>query len=104
MADTRLFLIRHGESQAAVDRIVGGHAGCSGLSALGRRQAEALRDRLLRTREFGKVDAIYTSELARAIETAEIIRPGLGEVSIVRDCDLCELHVGDADTHPIDDW
>jgi len=93
--DTRLVLIRHGESQAALDGIVHGHKGCTGLSPLGRRQAEALRDRLLRTGELGAVDAVYTSELARAIETTEILRPALGEVPVVQDCDLCELHPGD---------
>ena len=47
MADsTRLVLIRHGESRATVDEIVGGHDGCQGLTDRGRRQAEALRDRL----------------------------------------------------------
>ena len=93
--ETRLLLVRHGESQSALDGIVHGHKGCTGLSPLGRRQAEALRDRLLRTGEFGSVDAVYTSELARAIETTEIIRPALGEAAIVQDCDLCELHPGD---------
>ena len=49
---TRLFLIRHGESVAQVEQVVMGHDQCRGLSPLGRRQAEALRDRLSRTGEI----------------------------------------------------
>ena len=48
---TRLVLVRHAESMATVRRIVGGPRSCTGLSELGRRQAEALRDRLARTGE-----------------------------------------------------
>ena len=43
---TRLILIRHGESRTTVDRVIGGPRTCSGLSDLGRRQTERLRDRL----------------------------------------------------------
>ncbi|MGH2686993.1 MAG: histidine phosphatase family protein, partial [Actinomycetota bacterium] len=44
--------MRHGESQAQVDDLIAGHTTCRGLSALGRRQAEALRDRLAATSEL----------------------------------------------------
>ena len=43
---TRLILIRHGESNVTVERILGGEKSCTGLSDLGRAQACALRDRL----------------------------------------------------------
>jgi 2,3-bisphosphoglycerate-dependent phosphoglycerate mutase len=95
--DTRLVLIRHGESRSAVDRIVGGHQGCTGLSELGRRQAEALRDRLARTGELGDASVVLTSVLPRAIETADIIAPALGGLAAHQHCDLCEIHPGDAD-------
>src|SRR2546423_1692878 len=49
---TRLVLIRHGESRSTVDRVVGGHRGCSGLTDRAVRQAKALRDRLAHTREL----------------------------------------------------
>ena len=49
---TRLVLIRHGESRSTVDRVVGGHRSCNGLTDKGVRQAKALRDRLARTREL----------------------------------------------------
>jgi 2,3-bisphosphoglycerate-dependent phosphoglycerate mutase len=93
---TRLHLIRHGESVAQVEGYVSGHDTCRGLSPLGRRQAEALRNRLSRSGEI-RADVILTSHLRRAIETAEIIAPALGGVDLVQDCDLCELHPGEAE-------
>jgi probable phosphoglycerate mutase len=73
---TRLVLIRHGESRVTVDRIIGGHRSCSGLSELGRRQSERLRDRLVET---GELDGgvLISSNFARAIETAEIFGPAV---------------------------
>src|SRR5919108_868629 len=94
---TRLVLVRHGESRSSVDRVVGGHQGCAGLTDAGRTQAEALRERLARTGELSGTAALWTSILPRAIETAEIIAPALGGLSLDRHCDLCELHVGEAD-------
>jgi probable phosphoglycerate mutase len=97
-SDTRLVLIRHGESQAQVNRLVSGHDTCTGLSDLGRRQAAALRDRLAASHELDPVDVLYTSILERAIETAEIIRPALGvHPEPLRECDWCEVHPGDAE-------
>lgn len=81
---TRVVLVRHGESNVTVARQVGGLATCSGLSDLGRLQAERLRDRLAATNELhhGPIDdaelTLYASSYPRAIETAEIIAPALG--------------------------
>jgi probable phosphoglycerate mutase len=94
---TRLVLIRHGESQATVDQVVGGHAGCKGLSELGRRQCEALRSRLARTGELADCSALYASVLPRAVETAAVLAPALGGLEVVQDCGLCEVHPGEAD-------
>jgi probable phosphoglycerate mutase len=94
---TRLVLIRHGESRSTVDRVVGGHRGCNGLTDRGVRQAKALRDRLARTGELGPVAAVLTSVLPRAIETAEIIAPALGDVGVEQRCELCEIHPGEGD-------
>jgi probable phosphoglycerate mutase len=94
-AGTRIVLIRHGESRAMVDQVVGGHVGCKGLSDEGRRQAEALRDRLARTGELSDASALYASVLPRAIETAEIIAPALGGLDVVQDCGVCECHPSD---------
>ncbi len=71
---TTLVLIRHGESQVTVNRVLGGPRTCTGLSELGVQQAEQLRDRLIRTGEI-EATALYSSGYPRARETAEIIAP-----------------------------
>jgi probable phosphoglycerate mutase len=95
---TRVVLIRHGEAICNVSGIVGGHAGCTGLSPLGRRQADALRARLVHSGELAGAAALYASVLARALETGGIASVGIGDgTAPVGDCDLCELHPGEAD-------
>lgn len=74
---TTLTLIRHGESEVTVDRVIGGVRTCRGLSPLGRRQAESLRERLLHDRDIVP-DVVISSDFARAIETAEVIAVGFG--------------------------
>ena len=101
---TRLVLIRHGESQSTVNQVVGGHEGCTGLSDQGRRQAEALASRLRSTGELSDASVLLTSILPRAIETAEIIAPALGELAVKQDCDLCEIHPGEADGLPWEEF
>ena len=81
---TRLVLVRHGESNVAVDRIIGGPRTCNGLSPLGRRQAERLRDRWLANPEF-QADVLIASQYPRAFETAQIIAAALGDLPIGRD-------------------
>ena len=92
----RLILVRHGDAHAGFGGVIGGRTGCAGLTDLGRRQAEALRDHLASSSRM-TADVLIVSEIPRAIETAQIIAPGLG-LSIDRhDCDLCEVHTGQAD-------
>jgi probable phosphoglycerate mutase len=83
----------------AVDQVVGGHAACTGLSKRGRRQAEALRDRLLASGLVRDASALYASILARAVETAEVIAPAVssGQLAVEQRCELCELHVEEGD-------
>src|SRR2546429_2520026 len=98
MAPTRVVLIRHGESQAQVDRLVSGHDTCTGLSPLGHEQAAKLRDRLLRTGELRDASAVYTSVLPRAIETAATIAPSVGSgIDASQHCDWCEQHPGEGE-------
>jgi probable phosphoglycerate mutase len=95
---TRIVLIRHGEAYCNARGVVGGPVGCGGLTELGKAQARSLRDRLVRSREFDDAVALYTSVLPRAIQTARIISPGLPpHLAAVADCELCELHPGEAD-------
>ena len=92
----RLILVRHGDAHAGFHGVIGGQTGCAGLTPLGRAQAEALRDHLA---DSGRVraDVLLASVLPRAIETAEIIAPGLGLEIAGHECDLCEVHTGEAD-------
>jgi broad specificity phosphatase PhoE len=94
---TRLVLIRHGEARCNAEGVVGGVLGDGGLTELGRDQARALASRLSRTRELDDASALYTSVLGRSIETAGLLAPGLPALRAVADCDLCELHPGEAD-------
>lgn len=82
--ETRLVLIRHGESQVSVDRVIGGFRSCGGLSELGRVQAARLRDRIARDDDL-QPDLLIASQFARADETARIIAPALGDLDIVVD-------------------
>ncbi|MGK2948364.1 MAG: histidine phosphatase family protein [Acidimicrobiales bacterium] len=92
----RLILIRHGDAHAGFHGVIGGQAGCAGLTDLGRRQAEALRDHLQRTGRV-QADTLLVSVIPRAIETAQIIAPALGLEIAGHECDLCEVHTGEAD-------
>ena len=78
---TTLVLVRHGESNVTVNRVIGGYRSCSGLSELGRRQAERLRERLATTLELN-ADVLISSNFPRAIETAEAIAPAFGAPAI----------------------
>ena len=99
---TRVVLVRHGEAVCNVNQVVGGVLGCHGLTELGRRQAEVVAARLAETGELSEATALYSSVLPRAVETAELLRGvvGLGTLEIVQQCDLCELHPGEADGLP----
>ena len=99
----RLILVRHGDAHAGLRGVIAGPKGCRGLTDLGRHQARRLRDHLASTAHL-EVDVLVTSLIPRAIETADIIAPALGIDEIPRDCDLCEVHTGEADGWDWDDW
>ncbi len=91
---THLYLIRHGEAMSNISPVIGGQRGDTGLSPLGVRQAEALRERLA----TGDIPAevLICSTLTRARQTAEIIAPALG-LPIIADDEVQELRPGAAD-------
>ena len=66
MPVTRLYLIRHGQSGGNVAGTFGGHSPTP-LSDLGKKQAKITAKALARER----VDVIYSSDLVRAVQTAE---------------------------------
>lgn len=106
---TNLYLIRHGQATTQLDRpgasreevLVGGIKGDRGLTALGREQAEHLRDRLAATGEI-QADIAIASTMARASETAKIVVPALG-VPLLLDDDLQEQRPGEADALSIEE-
>ena len=66
MPVTKLYLVRHGQSAGNAEGRFGGHS-ATPLSKLGLRQAEATARLLAKE----GVSAIYTSDLHRAVQTAE---------------------------------
>jgi len=75
---TRLIFIRHAQSTWNEVRRWQGHANPP-LAENGRRQATLLAQRLAKW----KIDCLYTSDLARAAETAEIVGAALGITPIL---------------------
>ena len=80
MSSTQVILIRHGQSQGNAEGRFGGHTDTP-LSPLGRQQAEATA----RALASEKLTAIYSSDLARAIETATPLAKATGAQLIPTD-------------------
>ena len=80
MTVTRLFLVRHGATTATQEDRFSGTTGAE-LSAEGRRQAARLGERLSQQ----DIEAIYSSPLSRAFETARIIAGQCRREPIKRD-------------------
>jgi 2,3-bisphosphoglycerate-dependent phosphoglycerate mutase len=85
---TTILLARHGETQWNLERRWQGWADPP-LNDTGRAQAQALAQQLRDT----PFDAVYTSDLRRAHETAEIVAAPHG-VPVVADQGLREIDVG----------
>ena len=85
---TELLLVRHGETDWNAEGRLQGHTDRP-LNEYGRRQARTLADELAGE----DLDAIYSSDLARARETAEIVGARLG-LPVVLECDLREKNWG----------
>lgn len=73
MSATKLYLVRHGQSDGNAEGRFGGH-GPTPLSKLGVQQAEATAKLLAKE----GVNAIYSSDLHRAIQTAEPLSKLIG--------------------------
>ena len=85
---TTFLLIRHGETDAVGREIMGWRPGWH-LNANGREQAKRLADRLSHRR----LQAIYTSPLERAVETAAILAAP-HELEPRQDADFAEVRFG----------
>jgi broad specificity phosphatase PhoE len=86
---TELWLVRHGETDWNRERRFQGHADPP-LNETGRAQARALAAELAAE----QVDAVYTSDLARARETADILAADLGAEAVAMR-ELREIDVGE---------
>lgn len=98
---TDLYLIRHGESVANIEPVIGGMRGDTGLSDRGRRQAQALEERL--RREPLPLDLLIASTLPRAQETAGYVSRAL-DLPIQSSDEVQELRPGEADGMSHDAW
>jgi broad specificity phosphatase PhoE len=88
MEVTRLYLIRHGQSAGNAEGRFGGHS-ATPLSRLGRQQAELTAKALAKER----ISAIYSSDLQRAVQTAEPLARALNLKINAADA-FRERHVG----------
>ena len=73
MTTTRVLLVRHGQSLGNAERRFGGHT-ATPLSDLGRAQADATA----RALASENINAIYSSDLLRAVQTAEPLARATG--------------------------
>lgn len=85
----RLYISRHGESEANVQQIISNGLGVHGLTEVGRQQAAELAASLRGT----PFAALYCSPVLRAVETAAIVAEQLGLTYQIED-GLREYDVG----------
>lgn len=89
---SRWFFIRHAESEHNAQEITSGTTDVS-LNDTGREQARRAAQRLAGE----NIEAIFSSPLTRARETAEILAKGIGIDEIITDERLRERHMGEAE-------
>jgi broad specificity phosphatase PhoE len=94
---TRIILIRHGETARNAGRLALGRADVP-LNDLGLAQADALARRL-GSDAFGRIDAIYSSPLQRAVQTAAPLARALG-LDVQIEPGLIEMNVGEVEGLP----
>ena len=92
-----IIMVRHGETQGNIDDKAQGHLDVP-LTETGRHQANAVAERLSDT-EF---DAVYSSDLQRALDTAKAITAHRPELQIRTRAQLREIHFGDYEDMPWD--
>lgn len=88
----KLFITRHGQTDMNVREEISGNTEAN-LTDLGKKQAEALAEKLYLDKDKNNIEFIYVSSLNRARKTAEPIEKALGIKAIVDDR-LQEMHFG----------
>jgi broad specificity phosphatase PhoE len=76
----KCYLVRHGEIESNLRKIYAGRND-ELLTLRGRQQAEATA---LKIKDLG-IEAIYSSPLPRAVETAEIVGKYIGKIPVIED-------------------
>jgi 2,3-bisphosphoglycerate-dependent phosphoglycerate mutase len=99
MATNTLFLVRHGENLANVTREFSYKKVDYPLTEKGVRQAEQTAAYFVAMHAGQPIDAIYSSPLKRAIQTAEIIGAATGhDITVIEE--FREINCGDFDGVP----
>ena len=80
---TELMLVRHGQGQCNAAGIIGGRAGCQGLSDLGRRQSRALADRIAGLHADRPFDLVLCTPRLRVRQCAQTIATRLSRPVVV---------------------
>ena len=88
--NTTLIFVRHGQSEANVKAYFAGRTVDSPLTELGHKQAEIMSEYVLKKY---KIDAVYSSSLSRAVNTAKKIADKLG-LKVNQDGRLNEIDGG----------
>ncbi|XAR57817.1 Phosphoserine phosphatase [Bertholletia excelsa] len=88
---SEIVVIRHGETEWNITRRLQGQLDVE-LNDTGRKQAAAVAHRLSKE---PTISLVYSSDLNRALDTAEIIANSCGGLEVVKDSDLRERHLGD---------
>lgn len=88
----KLFLIRHGESENNFNKMYSGQCNPK-LTELGRSQAKSIRPIL----EKVKFDAVYSSDLSRALETCSLAMPGVEPIVTEK---IREFAIGELENQP----
>jgi probable phosphoglycerate mutase len=89
MAEARVILVRHGETEWNRELRIQGYRADSPLTGAGRAQAQAAAERLARE----GIDALYSSDAGRARQTAAPVAAATG-LAIAEDPDLRERNYG----------
>lgn len=97
MQTTHFWLIRHGETDWNAEQRLQGWRDMP-LNAVGKQQAQAIR-RLLEAQQVA-FDAVLSSDLQRAIQTAEIALEGHSSTPLIQDPQLRERNYGIYEGHP----
>ncbi|KAF4401875.1 hypothetical protein G4B88_017387 [Cannabis sativa] len=90
-AYAEIVVVRHGETEWNHDGRIQGHLDID-LNDAGRQQAVAVAERLSKE---PKISVVYSSDLKRALVTAETIAAKCGGLEVIKDTDLRERHLGD---------